>query len=169
MLILTTILGGCGADDVPIALVEHQAPTTTEVPGTSTSVAPTTTTEVTTTTQAPVTTVARVRPTTTVPAASLATLAAPAAPSIPAGTGSGACGGSLPPCSVMRRESGGNPSAIGYGQCGSDDCFGKWQIDPDTAESVGYPRRLDLQPESVQDDAARAILARDGCAAWSTC
>lgn len=83
--------------------------------------------------------------------------------------GTGRCGGDLPPCSVMERESGGDPTAIGYGQCGRDDCYGKWQIDPDTAESVGYPRRLDLQPESVQDDAARAILARDGCGAWSTC
>lgn len=49
------------------------------------------------------------------------------------------------------------------------DCYGKWQIHPDTAEAYGYPRRMDLQPEEVQDQAAREILAAGGCSQWSTC
>lgn len=143
--------------------------TTTEA--TTTTEPPTTTEPTTTTTEAPAPepAPAPVRATTAVPAAPRPTVAAPAAPTIPVASGSGACGGDLPPCRVMRRESGGDPTAIGRGQCGADDCYGKWQFDPDTAESLGYPRRMDLQPEEVQDQAARDLMARDGCGQWSTC
>lgn len=163
--VFVAVLTGCGGKDHPVAhrVMGQGLPVVPEVTTTEPS---TTTTEMTTTsTVAPVasTVAGTATPRTTV------VVVAPTVKSTPATTGSGACGGDLPPCRVMQRESGGDPTAIGYGQCGEDDCYGKWQIDPDTAESVGYPRRLDLQPEEVQDDAARAIKARDGCGAWSTC
>lgn len=69
----------------------------------------------------------------------------------------------------MNRESGGDPTAIGYGQCDNGPCEGKWQLDPVTRASLGYDRPMYTYPEDVQDDAARALKARDGCGAWSTC
>lgn len=90
----------------------------------------------------------------------------------PASTGSGACGGDLPPCSVMQKESGGNPQAVSpYGYCNGGDgrCHGKWQFDLDTWESLGYTGLPENHSEAVQDEAARKLLARSGCGQWSTC
>lgn len=158
--VLSGLLVSCSDSAPPAGIVHHEAQVT-DAPETSTTL------EVPSTTAPPVTEPAPApepayqsppvtsggpRPSSAVPAPS-----------------EGRCGGSLPPCSVMQRESGGDPQAVNETGCGGRGCYGKWQIDPDTAESVGYPRRLDLQPEAVQDAAARAILARDGCQAWSTC
>ncbi|MCU1453449.1 MAG: transglycosylase [Acidimicrobiales bacterium] len=69
--------------------------------------------------------------------------------------GSGRCGGDLPPCCVMMRESGGNIHA----QNPSSSASGKWQfIDSTWAGYGGYAHAKDA-PESVQDAKARELWA----------
>lgn len=77
--------------------------------------------------------------------------------------GSGACGGDLPPCSVMECESGGNLLA----QNPRSTASGKWQIlDSTWAGYGGYRRAMDA-PEEVQDGRAREIYAGGaGRRAW---
>lgn len=82
----------------------------------------------------------------------------------------GQCGGSLPPCYVMRRESGGDPriwnggcyAPIGWtgkSPCGSSSASGKWQaIRSSWARFGGYLNAADA-PESVQDTWARRLYA----------
>lgn len=90
------------------------------------------------------------------------------------------CGGDLPPCSTMRRESGGD-LRIWNGGCyypvgyaGSNPCgstaSGKWQFIRSTwAMFGGYLNAADA-PESVQDAKARATWAGGrGCSHWSAC
>lgn len=77
--------------------------------------------------------------------------------------GSGACGGDLPPCSVMECESGGNLVA----QNPHSTASGKWQILASTwAGYGGYAEAKDA-PEEVQDARAREIYAGGaGRRAW---
>lgn len=88
------------------------------------------------------------------------------------GTATGACGGDLPPCWVMMRESGGDPNAVNpppYG-CSGNGCYGKWQFDLTTSQALGYPLPMNQYPESVQDEAARRLWnGGAGCAAWDAC
>lgn len=125
------------------------------MPTTTTTVPPTTTT-----------TTARAR---TAPTVRAVSRPAPA----PAVYGSGACGGDLPPCSVMRRESGGNIRAINRTGCGGRGCYGKWQFDPVTfipgctvtkweARTCGTYQGFQFAsdaPEEVQDARARELWA----------
>ena len=80
------------------------------------------------------------------------------------------CGGDLPPCWVMMRESGGNPRAVNPHGCGGRGCYGKWQYDPNTWRNYdGYGNAAEA-PESVQDDKARQDWAGGvGCHHWSAC
>ena len=79
---------------------------------------------------------------------------------------SGACGGSLPPCWVMRAESGGDIHAVNP----SSGAAGKWQFLPSTSRAMGYPLPMNNYPESVQDDAARTLWAGGrGCSHWGAC
>lgn len=88
----------------------------------------------------------------------------------PAVYGSGACGGDLPPCSVMRRESGGNIRAINRTGCGGRGCYGKWQFDPRTWAGYGGYQFASDAPESVQDAKARELWAGGrGCSHWNAC
>lgn len=76
--------------------------------------------------------------------------------------GSGACGGDLPPCWVMNRESRGNIHAYNPVGCGGDGCYGKWQCDPDSCDGTGT--------EAEQDaEAARLWNGGAGCANWNAC
>jgi len=82
-----------------------------------------------------------------------------AARAVPATTtasyGSGACGGSLPPCSVMMCESQGNIRA----QNPRSSASGKWQITSGTwANHRGYATAASA-PEWVQDERAAQIYA----------
>lgn len=80
------------------------------------------------------------------------------------------CGGDLPPCWVMRRESGGDPRAVNPTGCGGRGCYGKWQFDPRTWANFSGYSRADLAPESVQDTKARQLWNHGaGCAHWSAC
>lgn len=82
----------------------------------------------------------------------------------------GQCGGSLPPCYVMRRESGGNIriwnggcyAPVGWrgkSPCGTSSASGKWQaIRSSWGGFGGYVNAADA-PESVQDAWARRLYA----------
>lgn len=82
----------------------------------------------------------------------------------------GRCGGDLPPCWVMQRESGGSITAVNPTGCGGRGCYGKWQFDPRTWASFGGYSNAHLAPESVQDDKARQLWAGGrGCSHWAAC
>jgi Transglycosylase-like domain len=79
---------------------------------------------------------------------------------------SSSCGGDLPPCWVLQRESGGSPRA----QNPSSTASGLWQfLDSTWAGFGGYARAMDA-PVSVQNDKARIVWAGGaGCGNWSAC
>ncbi len=85
----------------------------------------------------------------------------------PANTSSGACGGSLPPCYVLARESGGSLTVYNYSGSGAS---GKWQFMPGTwAGYGGYTNAADA-PEYIQDAKAREVWAGgSGCHHWDAC
>lgn len=75
---------------------------------------------------------------------------------------SGRCGGDLPPCWVMMRESGGNPRAYNPTGCSGRGCYGKWQFDPRTGDGTGS--------EAEQDAEARRVWNHGkGCSHWNAC
>lgn len=79
---------------------------------------------------------------------------------------SGLCGGDLPPCYVMRRESGGNITA----QNPSSTASGKWQFLDSTWAGYGGYAKARYAPEKTQDAKARQLWAGGrGCSHWSAC
>ena len=79
---------------------------------------------------------------------------------------SGRCGGDLPPCYVMDRESGGSLTA----QNPSSTASGKWQFLDSTWAGYGGYASAYQAPESVQDAKARELWAGGaGCGHWSAC
>lgn len=125
--------------------------------------AATTTASTTSTTAAP-------PPPTTVPApvvtAPPTTVYVPPTAAPQAVYGSGACGGDLPPCWVMMRESGGDITA----QNPTSTASGKWQILDSTWQGYGGYAKARYAPEWVQDDKARLLWAGGaGCGHWSAC
>jgi len=87
-------------------------------------------------------------------------------PQAPASYGSGACGGDLPPCYVMMRESGGNITA----QNPVSTASGKWQFIDSTWAGYGGYAKARYAPEHVQDEKARQLWAGGaGCSHWSAC
>ncbi len=84
-----------------------------------------------------------------------------------ASTGSGRCGGNLPPCYVMMRESGGSLTA----QNPNSTASGKWQFLDSTWHAVtGLPGSASDYDEATQDAAAAKLYdGGAGCAAWVTC
>lgn len=89
------------------------------------------------------------------------------------------CGGSLPPCWVLKRESGGDPRIwngrcympVGsYGQCGRSTASGLWQFLRSTwAGFGGYVNAADA-PAEVQNEKARLLWNnRRGCSHWAAC
>lgn len=99
--------------------------------------------------------------------AAIADAPAPSSPSVPAvEQGSGRCGGDLPPCYVMMRESGGNIRARNP----SSSASGKWQFIRGTWAGYGGYSEAHLAPESVQDAKARELWAGGaGCGHWNAC
>ena len=80
--------------------------------------------------------------------------------------GSGACGGDLPPCYVMMRESRGSLTA----QNPYSTASGKWQFLRGTWGGYGGYAEAWMAPESVQDARARQLWAGGaGCSHWSAC
>lgn len=87
-----------------------------------------------------------------------------------AGTQGAPCGGDLPPCWVLDRESGHNDGIVNTyelharnpGGCSGRGCFGKWQCDPSTCDGTGS--------EAEQDAEARRVWANGaGCSHWNAC
>lgn len=77
-------------------------------------------------------------------------------------TTTGRCGGDLPPCWVMMRESGGNIHAYNPTGCGGRGCYGKWQCDPRSCDGTGT--------EAEQDAEARRLWDHGrGCSHWAAC
>jgi hypothetical protein len=81
----------------------------------------------------------------------------------------GQCGGSLPPCYVMHRESRGNIRA----QNPRSTASGKWQFLDSTWRRIpvarGYAKARHA-PEQVQDAAARWLWnGGRGCSHWNAC
>lgn len=76
------------------------------------------------------------------------------------------CGGDLPPCYVLRRESGGNPTA----QNPHSSASGLWQFIDSTWNGFGgYAHAKDAPPD-VQNEKARLTWAGGaGCGHWSAC
>lgn len=72
------------------------------------------------------------------------------------------CGGDLPPCWVMLRESGGNIHAYNPTGCGGRGCRGKWQCDPRTCSGQGTEAQQDAEARRVWDHGR-------GCAHWAAC
>lgn len=88
------------------------------------------------------------------------------APAPVAAPSTGRCGGDLPPCWVMMRESGGNIRA----QNPSSSASGKWQFISSTWAGFGGYAEAYLAPESVQDAKARQLWANGaGCGHWGAC
>lgn len=78
----------------------------------------------------------------------------------------GRCGGGLPPCYVMERESGGNIRA----ENPTTTASGKWQFIDATWNGFGGYSHASRAPESVQDARARQVWAGGaGCANWAAC
>lgn len=142
--------------------------------------------EAQTTTTVPPTT-AYTAPPTTVYVAPETTAPAPPPPPPPPpppteAVSSGRCGGDLPPCYVMQRESGGDPriwnggchAPVGYAgrtsPCGVSSASGKWQAIRSTWGGYGGYLNAADAPESVQDAWARQLWAGGrGCSHWSAC
>lgn len=70
-------------------------------------------------------------------------------------TSSGRCGGNLPPCCVMMRESGGSLTA----QNPTSSASGKWQFVNGTWNGYGGYAEAWMAPESVQDAKAAELWA----------
>ena len=82
----------------------------------------------------------------------------------PAVQSSGACGGDLPPCFVVQRESRGNIRA----ENPTSTASGKWQFVDGTWNNYGGYHHASDAPESVQDARAREVWAGGaGASAWA--
>lgn len=80
------------------------------------------------------------------------------------------CGGMLPPCYVLARESGGNPTVIeGHGSPFSH-ASGLWQDMPATWNNYkGYPYAAAAPPD-IQNEFNRILWNNGlGCSNWSAC
>jgi len=85
--------------------------------------------------------------------------------SSPASSG-GRCGGDLPPCYVMERESGGSLTA----ENSRSSASGKWQFLDSTWNGYGGYAHASDAPETVQDARARELWnGGAGCSSWSAC
>jgi len=76
------------------------------------------------------------------------------------------CGGTLPPCYVLWRESRGNPTA----QNRRSTASGLWQALDGTWNGFGGYRKARHAPVDVQNAFARKLWAGGrGCRAWNAC
>lgn len=76
------------------------------------------------------------------------------------------CGGDLPPCWVLRRESNGDRNAYNPTGCARDrqgpGCTGPWQCSASTCDGTGTPEEQDAEARRVWDDGR-------GCHHWDAC
>jgi hypothetical protein len=84
--------------------------------------------------------------------------------------GTGTCGGDLPPCYVMYRESRGDYGAYNPNGCYPYGCYGKWQFSGAWACKLGLPCDIASATPAQQDEAARQLWAGgSGCSNWGAC
>lgn len=112
----------------------------------------------------------------TVPETTLPPETVPPTQPAPSEPTSSLCGGDLPPCYVMQRESGGNPNAVNPTGCGGNGCYGLYQFDPRTWNAVASSMgRQDLVGNYLPSAAEQAAVARhlwaggSGCSHWAAC
>lgn len=91
------------------------------------------------------------------------------------------CGGDLPPCAVLRRESGGDPRKwnggcyapvgwTGRSPCGTSSASGLWQFVRGTWNGYGGYLNAADAPAEVQNEKARLAWAGGrGCSHWKAC
>lgn len=87
------------------------------------------------------------------------------------------CGGALPYCWVLSRETGGtgsptswNPTGCYERKTGHRGCGGKWQFSWSTWGGYGGYDTANLAPEWLQDEKAAALWAAPhGCHHWAAC
>ena len=140
-----------GGSTIPSTLARASSSTAAPTTATPTTAAPTT---VPATTAAPTTTAAPApAPAPTAPPQTAPPTTQPPAPVV--AEVHGACGGNLPPCCVMLRESGGNPTVVNA----SSGASGKWQFMPSTWAGFGGYNSAAEAPESVQDAKAAELWA----------
>lgn len=160
------MLAGCSAGQINDATSKAPilAPPAPELTSTSTPAVPVTV-EVTTTTEPEPTTVPAVIP--PIPPRPSPTTTQYLQPATTTQVLSGNCGGTLPPCYVMARESRGSLTVYNYEGSGAS---GKWQIMPGTWNGYsGYANAADA-PETVQDAKARLLWSNGaGCWHWDAC
>lgn len=78
------------------------------------------------------------------------------------------CGGDLPSCSIVARESGGDYNAVNPTGCGGNGCYGKYQFSGAWAGRLGLPLDLRTATPAQQDAAARELWRNGaGCSNWS--
>jgi hypothetical protein len=92
---------------------------------------------------------------------------APPAPTATDGTVNGyPCGGNLPPCTVLRCESGGNPNA----ENPTSTASGLWQIIDGTWNGYGgYTHAADAPPDIQNQKAADLYAGGAGGGHWAQC
>lgn len=172
-LLACSLLAACGSNVPP----PTPKPVQTDAPGllppetttTTTTLAPVTTVaETTTTTEPPAEVESEAVPTTTVRRVTVTTEYDPPSPQgQTTRQGSGECGGDLPPCTVLARESGGDLTI--YNTQGSG-ASGKWQAMPGTWDGYGGYNNAADAPEAVQDAFAAELWNHGlGCAHWQAC
>lgn len=190
LLALGLAASACGGDDVPIQRLGLQPAiqSVTTVTATPTS-APTTSEATSTPAPASPTTETTIEPEPTPapeptprPVSRPVSIPMPTAPpttqptrSVPVAGGGGACGGALPPCWVMQRESRGDPR-IWNGGCYDGPCpggswaSGKWQFMPGTWGGYGNYANAADAPVELQDARAAQVWAGGaGCSHWAAC
>lgn len=91
------------------------------------------------------------------------------------------CGGQLPPCSVLDRESGGDPRVWngrcyaptghrGRSPCGTSSASGLWQFVRGTWDEYGgYLNAADAPPEIQNRKARKVWNGARGCDHWKAC
>jgi hypothetical protein len=92
-------------------------------------------------------------------------------PSSPDSRGEGVpCGGDLPPCYVVDRESHGTWDAYNPTGCGGTGCFGPYQFGGFWAGKLGLPNDLRTTTHEQWVNAARALWNNGaGCSNWDAC
>lgn len=76
----------------------------------------------------------------------------------------------LPPCWVMRRESGGNPNAYNPTGCSGYGCYGLWQFSGEWRCHFGLSCDIAAWTPEEQTHAARTLWNHGaGCRNWAAC
>jgi hypothetical protein len=108
--------------------------------------------------------------TTTIPPPATIPTTPPTMPNLPALEGDVPCGGDLPPCYVVQRESGGTWDAYNPTGCSGTGCWGPYQFGGFWAGKLGLPSDLSTTTKEQWVNAARLLWNHGaGCGNWAAC